>query len=75
MLLTEEKIADVVYLARGDINFENANAIAKAQLKEVVEWLEMRSFEELCETAPANCYKRYRVMTIDVWQALLEEVK
>ena len=47
--------------------------IARAQLKKVVEWLEKVSSTQTCDTAPDNCWKTYRVMTIDIWQALKKE--
>jgi len=78
MLLTDEEINYMRVVDEPiDIEVDSINEIvirgARAQLKKVVEWLEMRSYEEYCATAPENCYKRYRVMTIDIWQALLEE--
>jgi hypothetical protein len=74
ILLTDEEIEAIRCVVVEDLDDRDLQ-LAKAQLKKVVEWLKMRSFEEYFGTAPKNCYKRYRVMTIAVWQALLEEVK
>ena len=73
--LTDEEIADIVHLARGDINFENANNIAKAQLKKVVERL-----ESINENGRNNVlHPKEMVYGLVIkqadWQALLEEVK
>ena len=63
ILLKDEGIAEIVGLRKPDINFENANAIAKAQLKKVKEhpdcWYD------------TVCGKR----VLCVPESLLEEVK